>query len=360
MSTGRNLDALPKAHLHLHFTGSMSLDTLRRLAAEAHLDIPDSLLDSTALDVPYTVRGWYRFQRFYDVARRVVNSEAALRHVVRQAAFDDAAEGSRRLEIQVDPTSYAPYVGGLIEALEIVMDEARAATEISGVQVGVIVAASRIRHPLDARTLARLASKHAGTGPGQICGFGLSNDERAGNTRDWEMAFQIARRAGLPGVPHGGELLGPEHIRTVIEALQPTRLGHGVRVAEDPALLREVVERKLVLEVCPMSNVRLGVYHKVADVPLRTLVAAGARIALSADDPLLFLSRLSDQYRVAREEHGFSDEELAALAASSIDASFATDSDKARWHGEIASWLATEPERTASSRHSAESQSGLP
>src|SRR5690606_4975592 len=142
-------------------------------------------------------RGWFRFQRLYDAARACVRSEADMRRLVREAAEDDAAEGSGRLEIQVDPTSYAPFVGGLTPALEIVLDEARSASAATGPEVGVVVAAPRARHPLDARTLARLAARHAGDHPGGVVGFGLSNDERRGLTSEFAAAFRIARRAGL-------------------------------------------------------------------------------------------------------------------------------------------------------------------
>src|SRR5690606_25606362 len=113
---------------------------------------------------------------------------------------------------------------------------------------------------------------------GEVVGFGLSNDERRGQTEEFAPAFTIARRAGLALVPHAGELLGPDHVRVVLDALAPQRLGHGVRAAEDPAVLREVVERGVALEVCPASNVLLGVYPEHAHVPLRSLRAAGARL----------------------------------------------------------------------------------
>lgn len=336
----RDLTTLPKAHLHLHFTGSMRVSTLRELAADAGIRLPESLTDTQALRVPASERGWFRFQRSYDAARAVVRSESAMRRIVREAAEDDAAEGSRRLEIQVDPTSYAPFVGGITPALEIVLDEAREASSATGVEVGVIVAASRTRHPLDARTLARLAAKHAGDAPGQVVGFGLSNDERRGQTSEFAPAFRIARHAGLAGVPHGGELLGPEHVRDVVAHLKPARLGHGVRSAEDPDLLARIIDAGIALEVCPASNVSLGVYHDAADVPLRTLVEAGARVALGADDPLLFLSRLNDQYRIAREDHGLDDAALAALARSSIEVSLASETSKRAMLADVDAWLA--------------------
>ena len=340
----RDLALLPKAHLHLHFTGSLDVPTLRELAELADVPLPDHLLDAEALSVPATTRGWHRFQRSYETARLVVTSEEAMRRVVQAAVANDVREGSRRLELQIDPSSYAVHVGGLVEALEIVMDEARNAGDTYGLSVGVIVAASRMRHPMEAETLARLAARHAGDGLGQVVAFGLSNDEHAGITEEWTHAFAIARRAGLPGVPHGGELSGPEHVRRIVDSLGPARLGHGVRTAEDPALLEELVSRGIAFEVCPTSNVHLGVYETGADVPLRTLVEAGATVALGADDPLLFFSRLTDQYELARDVHGFTDAELAALASSSITASLASPTEKKAWLAEVDAWLATEPD----------------
>ncbi|WIM08303.1 adenosine deaminase [Trueperella bernardiae] len=334
----RDLKTLPKAHLHLHFTGSMRVSTLIDLAREQGVRLPANLTDTQAMQVPANERGWFRFQRAYDAARKVVRSEGAMRRIVREAAADDAAEGSRRLELQIDPTSYAPFVGGITPALEIVLDEAQVVSRETGVEVAIIVAASRIKHPLDARTLARLAAKHAGDGPGQVIGFGLSNDERRGDTSQWATAFNIARNAGLASVPHAGELLGPDHIRQVLDYLRPTRLGHGVRTAEDTDLLARIVGAGIALEVCPASNISLGVYSDPENVPLRVLYNSGAQIALSADDPLLFLSRLTDQYQIARDQ-GFSDADLARFARDSITASMARIDSKQKWLAEVEEWL---------------------
>jgi len=337
----RDLAKLPKAHLHLHFTGSLRVSSLREMSAEHGIRLPPALTDGVALRVPADERGWFRFQRLYDAARHCVRSEADMRRLVAEAAADDAAEGSGRLEIQVDPTSYAPFVGGITPAVEIVLDEARAASAAHGVEVAVVVAASRMRHPLDARTLARLAARYAGDGPGEIVGFGLSNDERRGDTSEFAAAFRIARRAGLASVPHGGERLGPAHLGEVVGALTPDRLGHGVRAVEDPALLGSLVESGVALEVCPASNVSLGVYERDDDVPLRTLVDAGAQVALGADDPLLFGSRLVQQYETARTVHGFSDPELADLARASVRGSRASETTRKRLLAGVDDWLSS-------------------
>jgi len=353
-AAGRDLTALPKAHLHLHFTGSMRPTTLVDLAASHGLRLPRALLEGGPLRVPADRRGWFRFQRLYDAARACVRGEADLRRIVDEAVADDAAEGSGRLELQIDPTSYAGRLGGITPALEVALDEARLAADRHGIDVGVVVAASRVRHPLDARTLARLAVRHAGDGPGDVVGFGLSNDERSGVTEEFGAAFAIARRGGLALVPHGGELLGPPHVHEVLRSLLgapgPARLGHGVRLAEDPSLLSEVVGRGIALEVCPASNVALGVYPEEAAVPLRALVSAGAEIALGADDPLLFESRLVAQYEIARQVHGFSDPELAGLARASVQASLAGPTVKQQLLQGIDAWLAAPPSATASPR----------
>ncbi|QOK24461.1 adenosine deaminase [Janibacter indicus] len=336
--------ALPKAHLHLHFTGSMRVETVRDMAAAQCLRLPDSLRSAypprlSAADE----RGWFRFQRLYDAARHCVRGEAQMRRIVREAALDDGAEGSRWLEIQVDPTSYAPFVGGITPAMEVVLDEARSvnatADETGSARVGVVMAASRIRHPLEARTLARLAARLADRGPEGVLGFGLSNDERRGSTPDFAPAFRIAERAGLMLVPHSGELLGPDAIAETLTSLRPQRLGHGVRSTEDPRVLEALVAADVALEVCPGSNVALGVYLEEHDVPLRTLLDAGATVALGADDPLLFDSRLLAQYETARTVHGLTDPELAEVARGSFRASRAPEEVITTALADIDAWL---------------------
>lgn len=335
----RDLKALPKAHLHLHFTGSMRHATLLELAARDRIHLPDALVEEwppqlTAADE----KGWFRFQRLYDVARSVLRTEADVRRLVVEAAEDDVADGGRWLEIQVDPSGYAARFGGITAFTDLVLDAVRDAAARTGLGIAVVIAANRTRHPLDARTLARLASQYVDRG---VVGFGLSNDERRGRTSDFAGAFAIAERAGLLLAPHGGELRGPEHIRVCLDDLHAGRLGHGVRAAEDPALLAHIVEAGVALEVCPVSNVALGVYSDLTSVPLPTLLEAGATVALGADDPLLFGSRLAGQYATMRAAHELSDEQLAELARMSFRASRAPKDVVDAGLAGIEDWLAS-------------------
>ncbi|WP_432097068.1 adenosine deaminase [Streptomyces sp. bgisy100] len=338
MESVRDVRQLPKAHLHLHFTGSMRPSTLLELADRYGVHLPEALSGGEPPTLRATdERGWFRFQRLYDIARSCLRTAEDIQRLVREAAEEDARDGSGWLEIQVDPTSYAPRLGGLIPTMEVILDAVESASRDTGVGIRLLVAANRMKHPLDARTLARLAVRYADRG---VVGFGLSNDERRGFARDFDRAFSIAREGGLLAAPHGGELSGPASVRDCLDDLGAGRIGHGVRAAEDPRLLRKLADRGVTCEVCPSSNVALGVYEKPEDVPLRTLFEAGVPMALGADDPLLFGSRLAAQYELAREHHGFTDAELAELARQSVHGSAAPTEAKAKLLAGVDSWLA--------------------
>lgn len=333
----RDLTLLPKAHLHLHFTGSMRPSTLLELADKYGVRLPDALTGGEPPRLRATdERGWFRFQRLYDAARSCLREPDDIRRLVREAAEEDVRDGSAWLEIQVDPTSYAPLLGGIIPAVEIILDAVDTASRETGLGMRVLIAANRMKHPLDARTLARLAVRYADRG---VVGFGLSNDERRGMARDFDRAFAIARDGGLLAAPHGGELTGPASVRDCLDDLHAARIGHGVRAAEDPRLLKRLADRQITCEVCPASNVALGVYERPEDVPLRTLFEAGVPMALGADDPLLFGSRLAAQYEIARRHHAFTDAELAELARQSVRGSAAPDDVQAKMLTGIDHWL---------------------
>ncbi|HLQ57023.1 MAG TPA: adenosine deaminase [Streptosporangiaceae bacterium] len=335
---GRPLAALPKAHLHLHFTGSMRHATLVDLARRHRVHLPEALSAGWPPQLSAAdERGWFRFQRLYDIARSVIRTEENLRRLVSETAEDERAEGSGWLEIQVDPSGYAAHFGGITTVTELVLDAAAQAAAASGVGIGVIIAANRTKHPLEARTLARLAARLAGRG---VTGFGLSNDERRGMAADFAPAFRIAARAGLLAVPHGGELAGPASVRACLDELNADRIGHGVAAAEDQELAERIAGRRTTLEVCPASNVALGIAASPSDVPLRTLLEAGVPVALGADDPLLFGHRLTAQYELARHAHGLPDAALAELARMSVRGSAAPQPVRAALLAGIDAWLA--------------------
>ena len=179
-----------------------------------------------------------------------------------------------------------------------------------------------------------------------MVGFGLSNDERRGRARDFDRAFRIAKRAGLLAVPHGGELAGPESVAECIDDLDADRVGHGVRAAESDRLMERLADRQICCEVCPTSNVGLG----VAEQPWRTCRCAGCstRGCRSRSAPT---TRCCSGRGCCRSTsspatvYGFRDAEIAELARQSIRSSAAPDSVKVELLREIDRWLAAPVEK---------------
>jgi adenosine deaminase len=316
----------------------MRHSTMVELARAHGISLPPALTEewppqlSTADE-----RGWFRFQRLYDMARSVLRTPDDLYRLVREIAEDERAEGSGWLELQADPSGFASMYGGITAFTELLIDAAQKAARAADIGIGIIVAANRTRHPMDARMIARLAAQFAGQG---VVGFGLSNDERRGPAADFAPAFRIAERAGLLLAPHAGELVGPPSVTAALDLLHANRLGHGVRSAEDPWLLERLAAGGITCEVCPSSNVALGVAPDAESVPVRLLFEAGVPIALGADDPVLFGRRLVRQYEIARDVHGFTPAELAELARQSLHSSAAPPDVRARLLAGIDAWLA--------------------
>lgn len=279
--------------------------TLAELAAGHGIAVPPPL--------PSAAGTWAAFQDRYDASRAALRTSSDIARVIAEAAADDAADGCVWLELQVDPTSYAPAFGGYEPALEAVLAGAAAAC----LPVGVVVASSWVRSPDHALMLARLAARYASAG---VVGFGLSNDERGAAVADFAPAFRVAADAGLLAVPHSGFYTPASHVRSCVELLGASRIGHGTSAVGDPAVLELLAARRVTLEVCPTSYPPFGV-HSLAEVPVPELLAAGVPVALATDDPLLFGVGLAGQYDLCRDLLDLSDAQLAALAADSIRAS---------------------------------------
>ncbi|GIG59375.1 putative adenosine/adenine deaminase [Longispora fulva] len=292
----RDLYALPKAHLHLHLTGSMRPDTLAEWAARDGLRLPAPMPADQ-------VHGWADFQDRYDTARAVVRSAPDIARLVREAAETDAADGAGWLELQVDPTSYAARLGSAEAVLEAVL----AGVSEAPIPVGVVIAASWGADPGHAERLARLAAATPG-----VVGFGLSNDERLGKVGDFAAACRIAADAGLRIVPHAGFYEPAAHVRDCVEVLGAHRVGHAVTAATCADTLAVLAERRVAVELCPTSYPPLGVAWD-----LFALLDAGVPVALGTDDPLLFEVGLAGEYQIARDL-GCDDVTLAQLARDSI------------------------------------------
>ncbi len=312
MERVRDLSELPKAHLHLHFTGSMRPTTVLELADKYGVRLPEALTDALTSGEPPRLRatderGWFRFQRLYDAARSCLREPEDIQRLVREAAEEDLRDGSGWLEIQVDPTSYAPRLGGLIPALEVILD----AVETTSRETGLRHAGAGRREPYEASA----GRAHAGPAGGAVRGPGAwsasgSPTTSGGAWRGTSTGPSTSRgRAVLLSAPHGGELAGPASVPGLPG--RPARHADRARGAggRRPAAAEAAGRPGRDLRGVPGVERGARCTRSRRTSPLRTFFEAGVPMALGADDPLLFGSRLAAQYEIARQAHGFTDAE---------------------------------------------------
>ena len=160
-----------------------------------------------------------------------------------------------------------------------------------------------------------------------VCALGIAGEERLGSG-PYAEAFALARAEGLPLAAHAGETCGPESIREICDLAQPERIGHGVRILEDPKLTRDFVRAQTPLEVCPTSNVRLGVFPSLEEHPLGRMLDEGLYVTLNSDDPPMFGTTITDEFARCAQAFYLSKDILWTLTQNAARAAFLPDDRK--------------------------------
>jgi aminodeoxyfutalosine deaminase len=318
-STEAFIDRLPKAELHLHLVGSASVPTVLELARRH----PDGTVPRSAAELAafYEFRDFPHFSQVYGAVSSLVREPADVAELVVGAARDLAGQNVRYVELTVTPytlTSAGMPAAGLTEALDIA---ARSAGREHGVRMAYIFdIAGEYGGPA-----ARATLEHALTHPPEtLTGFGLAGIEQARPrfADEFRSVFASAIAAGLHSVPHAGEMSGPATIWEALDGLSAERIGHGISCLGDPALVARLRESQVPLEVCPTSNVCTRQVPGLAAHPLPRLLAEGLFVTLNSDDPPMFGTTLTGEYRRAASVLGLSRAQLAELAANGVRASF--------------------------------------
>lgn len=280
------------------------------------------------------------FLSAYRAAARLVREgpRENLLRLVREVVEDAAADGAVWIEPQMNPLTYTDGSDAALDLLDAVIDEGRRTAAGLGIGFGVTVFARRNADPAEAVDAARLAGRRAGDG---VVSFGLAGDEARCPAGPFAEAFAIARDAGLISAPHAGELAGPDSVHAALDVLGARRIAHGIRAVEDPALVARLAAEGVVLDVCPTSNVALGVVESLSVHPLPLLLRAGVLCTLNADDPLLFGPGLLEEYETARTAFGLTDVQLAAIARTSVESSGAPRAAVADAVTRIGAWVDT-------------------
>jgi aminodeoxyfutalosine deaminase len=284
----------PKIELHVHLEATVRPETLLEIARRNDYRLPATSV--TELAELYRYRD---FDHFMAVWALTTN---AMRHYddFRQVVVDYTQEAARH---------GAVYIEGIFSPIERVWrgvewdevfagycDGAAEARERHNVEVRLTPDITRGASLEEAFEAVRYAVKYRECG---IVGIGLGGEENLYPPEPFAPAFRAAKEAGLASVPHAGEVVGPSSVRGALEALEADRIRHGIRAVDDPGLVREIAGRRLVLDVCPISNLRTGAVRSLDEHPLPQLVAAGVPCSISTDDPEMFDTDLSREYAAA-------------------------------------------------------------
>ncbi|GAA3963467.1 adenosine deaminase [Actinomadura viridis] len=325
----RDLASLPKAHLHVHLESTVRWPTLREIGKANGVTFPEHL------EAGHTFGGFADFFVQNDLVRSSLRRAEDFRRIAYEYCEDEAAQGTRYAEVSFTAAAHGERVGDLEMPLVAVLEGlARGGAEF-GIECRLILDHSRRRSVERAWRTLDLARRYE-----EVVAIGLAGDE-AHPGDPFTAVFEAAGEAGLHVVHHAGEAEGAASIRQALTAGRTERLGHGIRVLDDPDLVAEVRDRRIPLEVCPSSNVVLGFAPSPAEHPFQRLREAGLVVTVNTDIPSMTGTRLAGEYALVRDTFGYDDAVLAELARASVASSFAPEAVKARIGAGIDAWLAT-------------------
>ncbi|KIF48178.1 adenine deaminase [Vibrio owensii 47666-1] len=329
------IQGLPKVELHLHIEGSLEPELLFELAQRNNIDIP--------YESPQALRKAYEFedlQSFLDIYYQGAN---ALR--TEQDFYDLTwaylerckADNVIHTEIFFDPQTHTDR--GI--EFEAVINGIHRAMQDGSEKLGITsqIIACFLRHLSEESAIETLQSivKHKD----KIIGVGLDSSELGHPPEKFKRAFQQAKEAGLLTVAHAGEEGPAQNIIDSVEMLGVSRVDHGVRCVEDASLVEALIESKMPLTVCPLSNIKLCVFDEMEQHNIVDLLRKGVAVTINSDDPAYFGGYMTDNFMAVSNAHPMTKAELAQFTINAINASFISEALKAKYRAQVADYLAS-------------------
>jgi adenosine deaminase len=310
--------ALPKVELHLHFEGAAPPAFIKGLAKEKNIDI-GRIFNA---DGSYAFQDFAHFLSVYEAATSVLKTPEDFARLCNAVLEESAANGVVYGETFLSPD----FCGGgdvtaWREYLQAIQEAAEAAERNMGITLRGIVTCIRHFGPEQAKRAALCAAETAGD---WLTGFGMAGQEDMGQQRDYVYSFDLAREAGLRLTSHAGEWRGPTEVRAAVEDLGVERIGHGVRSIGDLAVVDMLAECEITLEVCPGSNISLGIYPNLNAHPIARLRDRGVKVTVSTDDPPFFHTTMREEYLGLAKAFQWDEEVFADLNRTALDAAFCT------------------------------------
>ena len=285
----------PKIELHVHLEGTVRAATLLEIARRNGYELPADTVEGLAS--LYEYRDFEHFIQVWILTTNALRTAEDFRQVVVDYAAEAAAHGAIYVEGIFSPAERVARGVDWDEIFSGYCDGAQEAEELHGVTVRLTPDIYRGASNDAAERVVRQCAAYRERG---VVGVGLGGLEAQFPPEPYAPVFELAKAEGLGSVPHAGEVVGPESIRGALDALQADRIRHGIRAVDDPELVTELAERRIVLDVSPVSNVRTGAVASLAEHPLPRLVEAGVLCSISTDDPAMFDTDLARDYEAAR------------------------------------------------------------
>ena len=319
-----NFQTMPKVELHTHLEGCAPPAFIKGLAAEKHIDISGIFSE----DGGYAFRDFDHFLKVYEAACTTLQTPEDFRRLTMAVLEETAAHGVVYMETFVSPDFCG---GGDLAAwkdyLAAMVDAAREAEDTLGITLKGIVTGIRHFGPEACKPAALCAAETFGD---FITGYGMAGGEMVGRPADYAYSFDIAREAGMPLTCHAGEWGGAAMVAETIRDLRVARIGHGIGAIQDRALVEQIAEQDIVLEVCPGSNVVLKAVEGWAKHPIVKLRDAGVKVTVSTDDPPFFHTTMTAEYEMLYQTFGWDEDDFKTANATALAAAFCDEETKAR------------------------------
>ncbi|MCL4459575.1 MAG: adenosine deaminase [Chloroflexi bacterium] len=313
---------MPKAELHVHLEGSIRPSTMLRLARENGVTLPTENLTEL-----------YRFTTFTQFIEVYLRCSSCLRKpedyalITTEFLTDAAAQNVKYVEAFLSPIHHLERgmeFEAMLQNIELALREG---THRYGVEMHLIFDINRAKGPPEAERVLELALR---LDRQTVVGISIGGDEAGFPPEPFQEAFTVAKRAGLHRVAHAGELAGASSVWGAINALGVERVGHGVRAGEDEALIAYLMETRIPLDMCPVSNVLTQAAPSLAEHPIRRYFESGLLVTVGSDDPAIMGTNLTKEYLTIAEQFGFNATELEELSLNALRASFLSSEEKRR------------------------------
>jgi adenosine deaminase len=344
-ATGRLIERMPKAELHLHLDGSLRVDTALDLARARGVNAPSTwsgMFD--ALVAPERCLDQADLLRAFELPIALMQDAEALERIAAELVETKAADNVRYVEIRWGPLLHVQRGLPLEDGIDAVVRGATAAGRATGTEVRLIATALRSHDPQDNVVLAQVAGRFLDRG---LTGWDLAGPEMAfPDPLTHARAFEVARGSGLRITLHAGEWGGAAQVRRAL-AVNPERIAHGPGAIDDPKLVEELAARGITLDLCPTSNAQAAIVESVEAHPLALLHRTGVPVTLSTDDTTVSDITLSEEYLRAVDRIGLTLPELWAIDRHALDVAFADAATLERLRAQFHAWGETIPEIVA-------------